>query len=412
MKATYISKHTLLLWSVCLTLSLGACGKQEDPLSLSHTEFTDRTYNPSLEPLPIEKIGDVRTLPKRFPKTWMFVDEVSFFNMFGGKMILLDVAESHPPSRIKGIADKNLIGNFAQSKQRPEFYIAETFHTRGARGPRIDVLTIYDKTTLSPIKEIVLPLERLTALPERYAMALSNDDRFLYVANFTPASSFSVIDLDSRELVSTNETPGCVLLYPTGNRNVTSICSNGGLLTTTIDRAGRMVSQERLPPFFDTDKTPVFERPAIINNMAYFPSFDGHVHVVDLRGNIARYVERWDMLSAKDRSAGWRPGGLALTDQDHRGRMYIIMHKDGYDGSHNHGGTHVWVFDAQDKKRVKIIETPSWAISIAVSRGKDPLLVVTNGELNLDVFDADSGKLVHTISDFGNVTPLLVHKTY
>jgi methylamine dehydrogenase heavy chain len=39
-------------------------------------------------------------------------------------------------------------------------------------------------------------------------------------------------------------------------------------------------------------------------------------------------------------------------------------------------------------------------------------LVVTNGELSLDVFNANDGSLVQTVADFGSVTPLLVHKSY
>lgn len=396
----------LLLLLSALLLSTVSCSKESEPTK--HTIH----FDPSLPPLPIENTGRVQILPKQYPETWVFVDEANFFSMFGGKMILLDVAETHPPKRIKGIADKNLLGNFTQAKRKREFYISETFHERGARGKRIDVVTIYDKITLSPIKEIIMPLERLVALPERYAMAVSADERFLFVSNFTPASSFGVIDLESHELVGNIEIPGCVLLYPTGQRNITSICSNGGLLTTIIDQQGHQLSQQRLVPFFDTDKSPVFERPAIIDNIAYLPSFDGRIHEIDLSANVARYVGVWDMLSKKDRASDWRPGGLGLIDYDHQGRMYIVMHQGSYDGSHNHGGSQVWVYNARDKRRVQVIEVPNWAISVAVTRGNRPLLVVTNGELNLDIFDARDGKLIQTIADFGNVTPLLVHKAY
>ncbi len=78
---------------------------------------------PDLPPLPIEQTGNVEVLPNDFPQSWMFVDESSFMSMFGGKMILLDVAEPKAAKRIKGTADKNLLGNFIQAKTRPEFYI-------------------------------------------------------------------------------------------------------------------------------------------------------------------------------------------------------------------------------------------------------------------------------------------------
>ena len=118
------------------------------------------------------------------------------------------------------------------------------------------------------------------------------------------------------------------------------------------------------------------------------------------------------MVTEDEKKKNWRPGGLALNDTDEQGIMYQIMHADGYDGSQTHGGSQVWLFDMQTKQRLKVIDIPSWAVSVAVTRGKEPLMVVTNGELQLDIFNPRTEKLIQTISDFGNSTPLLVHKAY
>ncbi|RLA04102.1 MAG: methylamine dehydrogenase [Gammaproteobacteria bacterium] len=366
-----------------------------------------------LPPLPIEEMGKVETLPNGYPESWVFVDEVSFFNMLSGKVILLDVAEKTKNARIKGIADKSLIGNFIQAKTRPEFYIMESFHERGTRGPRTDVLAIYDKTTFAITKELVWKdSTRLTALPERYSMALSADEKFLFVANMNPGTSFTVVNLETKTIVETIGTPGCVLTYPTGKNSVTSICSNGGLLTTVVDSNGHKKSQHRIAPFFDTDKTPVFERPVIIDGIAYFPSFEGIMHSFDFTGEVAKYIESWSLISDEERKANWRPSGLVLNDRDEQGLYYGIMQPDGHEGTQTHGGTQVWVFDMKKKQRLKVIDIPNWAVSIAVTRGKEPLIVITNGELNLDIFNASDGSFIQTISDFGNNTPLLVHKAY
>ena len=414
--ARTLARACALVASLALGALLVGCGERVTDGEGADTANTASPSalvpDPSLPALPIEEIGRVLTLPDAYPEHWLFVDEASFSSMFGGKMILLDVANKHPPSRIKGTADKNLLGNFTQAKTRREFYIVETFHERGARGPRTDVLTIYDKRTLSPIKEIVWDGLRLTALPERYAMAVSKEDRFLYVSNFSPAASFSVVDLDRHEVVDKIETPGCVLTYPVGERSVGSLCSDGGFLTVVLDATGRLESRHRMAPFFDTDKTPIFERPAIIDGMAYFPGFRGAMHMLDLRGAVASYAGSWSMLSEQQRAANWRPGGLGLIDHDEQGLLYVIMHPDGFNGSQGHGGPEVWVYDVARKQRIGVVKTPNWAISITLTRGESPLLVATNGELNLDVYDVADGSLLHTISDFGNVTPLLMHKAY
>ncbi|MFA3791881.1 amine dehydrogenase large subunit [Aliiglaciecola sp. SL4] len=376
-----------------------------------HAAVTTKV-DPTLPPLPIEKTGNVDVLPAKYPESWIFVDESSFTSMFGGKVIILDINEPKQSKRIKGTADKNLLGNFAAAKTRPEFYIVESFHSRGSRGPKIDVLAIYDKVTLTPIKEITLEHTRLQSLPRRDAITFSADEKFLYIANFSPASSFTVVNLDTHEVVGTVGTPGCVLPFPTGKRSVTSLCSNGSLLTTILDENGVKASQQRVAPFFDTDKTPIFERPAYIDNIAYFPSFEGEIHAIDLSGEVAEYKGKWSLLNEEQKAAGWRPGGLALADTDEQGLMYLIMNANGFDGSQTHGGDQVWVIDVKTQTRIATIDAPNWAVSVAVTRGKEPKLVVTNEEMNLDIINPKTGELEKTISDFGNITPIVIHKAY
>lgn len=406
-----INNRTLKKLPLVLCIALSVSGGVSQAYA-SSTPTHKTAIRTDIAPLPIEETGRVEVLPSQFPESWMFVDEASFPSMFGGKMILLDVAEKKAAKRIKGTADKNLLGNFIQAQTRPEFYIMESFHERGARGPKTDVLTIYNKTTMSPFKELIWTDTRLQALPRRHAMALSSDEKFLFVSNFSPAASFTVVDLDTKEIVETIGTPGCVLTFATGKRSVTSICSNGGLLTSVVDEEGRNKSQHRIAPFFDTDKTPIFERPAIIDGIAYFPSFVGDVHEIDLNGEVAKYVEKWSLVSSSEKKANWRPSGLALNDSDDQGLFYVIMQPDGYDGSQTHGGTQVWIYNIKKKQRIKVIDIAKGALSIAVTRGKVPSMVITNGELTLDIYNPKTGELIQNISDFGNVTPLVIHKAY
>ena len=202
------------------------------------------------------------------------------------------------------------------------------------------------------------------------------------------------------------------MTYPTGKNGVSSLCNNGGLLSTVLDNNGYMQAQYQIAPFFDTDKTPIYERPAIVDGIAYFPSFAGLVHAIDLRGDVAAHLETWSLVSAQERRQNWRPSGLALIDTDEQGLVYLLMNPGGYDGSQTHGSEHVWVFDMAAKQRLRAIDLPNFGISLALSRGARPKLVVTNGDMNLDVLDARSGAFMQTISDFGNTTPLLLNKAY
>ena len=54
------------------------------------------------------------------------------------------------------------------SPNADEYYVVETFWSRGGRGgERTDVVSVYDPTTLSVVDEISVPPRRITGMPKR-----------------------------------------------------------------------------------------------------------------------------------------------------------------------------------------------------------------------------------------------------
>ena len=362
-------------------------------------------------PLPIEPTGVIESLPGKYPESWFLVHDAGFFHMSDGKVYVIDTAAEALPQQVKGTFNVSLIGNIAQSARRGEIYATETFHSRGTRGQRLDVLTIWDQKTLSPKGEVILPVgKRFMGMPQRYAVTLLEDDRWLAVANFSPAASVSLIDLDSREIVGEIATPGCVLTYPTGKRGFSSLCADGRFMSTSLKADGTIDRQVRTEPFFNSDDTPIFERPAVIGKMAYFPSVAGLVHPVDISGDVASVGEPWHLVPEAERSEKWAPGGIGLIDRDDQGHFYLLMHPDSKDGSYQGGGSEVWVYDAANRKRIRRIALKEWGLSLAVSRGAKPVLMVVNPtDMSLEMYDPRSGDFVKTIGGFGQETPLMVH---
>ena len=125
------------------------------------------------------------------------------------------------------------------------------------------------------------------------------------------------------------------------------------------------------------------------------------------------------MMSAGMAPAGfWRKSrrprrwanAVGLIDKDDQGHFYIIMHPDAKDGSYQGGGPEVWVFDAAAKKRIRRIALQSWGLTLAVSRGENPVLMVVNPtDMSLEMYQAGTGEFIKTISNFGQETPLMVH---
>jgi methylamine dehydrogenase heavy chain len=358
----------------------------------------------ALAELQPEATGKIETLPETWPAHWIIAHDAAFFHMSDGKYIVLDADSDDQWGRFKGFMNASFIGVFNQATTRPEMYIAETFRSRGTRGERTDVLTIYDKGSLGPVGEVVIPPKRSSNMPTAYNLQLVDDEKLALVYNFTPAQSVTVVDLVAREFLAEVPIPGCALAFPMAGRAFASICSDATIMAITLGEDGTQVSSSRTEPFFDVDVDPLMEKPVMHNGVAYFPSFLGRVYPIDLNGSTPVVGDAWSMVG--DEEGGWRPGGILLGASDASGNLYFMMHPEGYDGSHKDPGVEVWVFDSETGRRVNRIALELPALSINVTRDDEPLLVVSNVNMEIDVYDASSGEHLRTLADFGQETPL------
>ncbi|MEZ5500250.1 MAG: amine dehydrogenase large subunit [Steroidobacteraceae bacterium] len=363
---------------------------------------------PARSELPTDTLGQVETLPATYPPHWVLAQDSAFFHLIDGRVVVLDLDADSAQARYKGMFNTSLIAPFAQAVSRPEMYSADTFYSRGQRGDRTDVLTIIDKRTLAPIGEVALPTgKRASTIPQRQSLVLVNGERWALIFNLNPATSASVVDVVERKYLNDIPIPGCGLILPTGERGFSSLCADGTLYTVQLDEQAQIASTSRTARFFDVDKDALFEKPAWVGGTAYLPSFNGNLVPVDLRADKPRIGKAFSLLD-KD-TAGWRPGGMQLIGEDANGRIYILMHPEGREGSHKDPGAEVWVFDPLKKKRVQRIALEKPAISISLTRDGDaPMLVATTIDMTLAVYSATDGRFVREISGFGAETPFLV----
>ncbi len=355
-----------------------------------------------------EALGQIAELPSPNPDHWVVIHDLSFNHMREGKLFLVDPYAESVSGQLRGMMSADFIASFLVSARREEYYVIESFHSRGGRGgERTDVVTIYDPATLSVVDEIIIPAKRLSGMPHRYQVALLDDDRYMIVFNFTPAQSVTVVDLEGRQVLGEVPVPGCMFAYPTGKRGFSSLCSDGGMLTTRLGEDGSVAGTDRVAPFNDVVNDAMFARPAEIDGVFYFPTFTGNVVPIDMRGEAARPGEGWSLTTASERSLGWRPGGLWPTVGDGNGRLYVLMHGHGAEGTHKDGGDQVWIFDAANGKQIGKIELVRWGIALSVSTGERPQLMVSGAEPVVDVYETD-GTHVRTLG-VDMSTPLLVH---
>ena len=352
-----------------------------------------------------EPLGQVATLPQAWPAHWVLVHDIAFSHIMDGKTVLVDLDAETPAAQFKGMFNSAFAAFLVQSRTRPEIYLAETYYSRGTRGERSDVLTIYDKRSLSPTGEVLLQTNRAILLPQKFNMQMSGDDSLVLLYNFNPAMSVSVVDPVARRYLADIPIPGCAAVYPSGERGFSSLCGNGTLYTVRLDADGQPAETSRSERFFDPERDPLIEKAAWHAGRAWFPSYLGRWQPVDFRGRTPRIEASWSML--EDDTAGWRPGGLAPAAADANGRLYVLAHPAGREGSHRDPGVEVWVFDPAARRRLARYPLRRPALTLALTRDAE-LLVVVNVEMALDVYRTTDGQLLKTIAGLGMETPLLV----
>jgi methylamine dehydrogenase heavy chain len=241
-----------------------------------------------------------------------------------------------------------------RSPDHREIYLAESYFSRGVRGDRTDVVTVYDGRTLAPLEEIGIPPKRAEYFPGNASSALSDDGRFLAVFNLTPMTSLSIVDVQARRFVAEVPTPGCSLVYAAGPRRFFMLCANGEALVATLDDSGA-ASVARSARFFDAQKDPLTEKAVRRANEWLFVSFDGMLQPLDVSGDTVQPGERWPLFDDADRRESWRiGGGQLLALHAPTGRLYALVHQGGAD-THKEPGTEVWVYDLAARKRVQRI---------------------------------------------------------
>jgi len=357
--------------------------------------------------LPADPIGTVTTLPHPPSPHWMWVNDFVFPHIPDGQAMLVD----GDSGKFLGLLSTGFgFTRVVLPRDSSVIYSPESYFSRGTRGDRTDVVTLYDPRTLAPTGEIPIPPKRSSNMPMMANMELTDDDRFLLIYNFNPAQSVTVVDTRERKFVGEIETAGCALVYPTGARSFFSICADGTLLDVRLNDAGQMASQRRTSRMFDVANDPVTEKAVRQGNTWHFVSFGGTVYPVTVGASGPAAGATWSLVTTAERQQQWRPGGLQhLALHGSLGRLYSIMHQGPVD-THKDPGMEIWVYDLARKARTQKITLKNMAGSIQVTRDAKPLLFANFiGSTTTDVYDAVSGVHLRSIENLGTTPTIMVN---
>jgi methylamine dehydrogenase heavy chain len=227
-------------------------------------------------------------------------------------------------------------------------------------------------------------------------------------------------------------------VLPVGPRRFGMLCGDGSAITIALDEAGRELSRNRSPVFFDATTDPLTEKGVRDGQRWHFASFEGLLHSIDFAGEAPVAAEPWSLFSDAERSAGWRIGGMQhLALHVKSGRLYSVVHQ-GEAGSHKQAGPEVWVYDGVQEARVQRIEMGNltaaflrprigieagsfgdWLLTsllpspgadtLAVTQDDAPLLLAGQRESGaVGVYDATSGAHLRDLEETGIGGGLLV----
>ena len=350
-------------------------------------------------PLPAEHL-ELAKLPPWSPH-WAYLFDYCFANETDDRLYLYD-GDAH---RVLGQFEVGFYPAMTISPDHKTTAVATTYWSRGGHGARTDVLEYDDNTTMTVRGELVLPPGRAqTGAVSSFGLSYSSDQRFLYLANLSPAASLSIIDVAKNAVVGELDTDGCVQVIPSGKRRVSALCENGRLLTITHDEAGAETARSVSQPFFNVDRDPIYVQGARTPTGVLHVSFLGDIYAIDLSGAEPRFAAPWPTVTAQQRGH-WRPGGQQVVAYHAgTGRLYLPMHRGG-EGSHKAGGTEIWVFDANTHRRLARwqVDAKKYGAVNAVLTTQDdkPLLFASTEKSALFVMDAMSGQLQHVETKLG-----------
>lgn len=358
---------------------------------------------PAQKPIvPEAEQSDVAKLPTPGAR-WVYVTDA--FTVGGTRIVDGD------SGKYMGTVHGGQLADFTPDRSGNAYYVAESIWSRGNRGKREDLLTIYDRSTLNILSEIAIPGRLLIGM-RNFTLATSVDGHYGYVYNMDPASSIVVVDLLKRKYLRSVEIPGCGLVIPGPDGTTSSLCSDGSLATVSYNAKPQIT---HTPVFFSADQDPIFDNSYVDSKTgkALFLTYTGQIYEAQL-GATPTIGQPWSIQKAaglpqvdtKPLISSWQPGGREpIAFHRESGKAYILMHLGEY-WSQKASGTEVWEVDIANRKVLRRKKIAAPARYIAISQGPSPLLYLANEEGELSIVDAGTFAEKHKLTHigFGNLT--------
>jgi len=340
---------------------------------------------------PLQPDPELEAVTLSAPKpSWVFVER--------GFVVPGNTIYDTDTGKMLGQVESSHLSDLSLDPAGKVFYVSESIWSKGSRGTRQDMITVYDAATLKLKSEIAIP-GRILIGSRKYNFVIGEAGKTAYVYNLDPASSVNVVDLVKGKFVKKIELPGCASLMPVDGVGFSALCSDGSL--ATVKTAGAKPEITRSAPFFSATNDPIFDNFGYNGpkQEAVFVTYTGQVYTAKL-GATPTISEPFSIQAAagvspadtKPLDVHWYPGarqGVALHSAS--GLAFVLMHTGEY-WTHKEPGTEVWVLDVAAKKVVKRMPLEEPATAVAVTQEAAPKLILGGENGTLLILDAMTGE--------------------
>lgn len=348
--------------------------------------------------------GDLRTepevlkAPKPDAKTMVVGDQAAFET----------VTQHHyvdgETGLFLGTTDTGILPNPRWSEDASELYLADTNYSQYSHGDRDGLIRVYDAQTLSQTDSVDIPDNRFLVMVKSSMATLTPNGRYFIYYHFNPQSGVGIVDMKNREYLNSIPAKNCYYAWAASDRRVIMHCRDASLLQITFDKDGNKVSTTRTDPFHKPVEEPTMDVPAYDadDGELYFITYSGKVFPVDISGDKPEPGDPWHLFTEEEQKRHFKPGGWEVADvHPGKDRLYVLLDQRKM-WTHITESTQVWVYNTNTGERVNKISLAHEAGTIRVSEDDDPSLFALSGHhARVDVYDAETGAIQHSVDQLG-----------
>lgn len=289
---------------------------------------------------------------------------------------------------MKGNVSPGLQPAATVSADSSKLYVMSNYNERIVWGETTSVIQEFDVQTQSLLREIEVPAGKLAMVDSQpILIQLSTDEKYVLAQNATPATSVSVVDLETGAFLVEIPTPGCWGILPMVTANsFTTVCGDGTFNTYSWNADGTYGEPVKSEQIFDVDADALFTNPAVMNGKLVFASFKGNLYVVDITGEAAVLDEVIPM--AEGIEGDWAPAGSeVIAGHEATNTVFVLMHSGAYEGSHKNTTEEIWAFDL-GTKTLGYRSANDGEDTLMMVQGDVPMLYAAGGS-SINFYDVD-----------------------